>query len=113
MNVVIIVRTITDALKRVEPSSADEFEANYEAYEKRMRDLSNRLVERMRPFRGSPVVTYHRTWPYFLNRFGLVSIGEVEPKPGISPGPRHLIECVENMQSQGAKVVLVETFNSL
>jgi len=113
LNIVIIARTITDALKRVEPSSADEFEANYNAYANRMRNLSDRLVERMKPFKGTPVVTYHRTWPYFLERFGLVSIGEVEPKPGISPGPRHLIECVEGMQSQGARIVIVETFNSL
>ncbi len=113
LNVVIIARTITDALKRIEPSAADEFEANYKAYAKRMRDLADRLVKKMKPFNGIPVVTYHRTWPYFLARFGLVSIGEVEPKPGISPGPRHLIECVENMQSQGAKIIIVETFNSL
>jgi len=113
LNVVVIARTITDALKRVEPGAADAFEANYKAYARRMRDLSDRLVEKMKPFKGTPVVTYHRTWPYFLHRFGLVSIGEVEPKPGISPGPKHLIECVENMQSRGAKVVLVETFNNL
>jgi len=113
LNIVIIARTITDALKRVEPDSADEFESNYKAYAKRMRSLSERLVEKMKPFKGVPVVTYHRTWPYFLARFGLVSIGEVEPKPGISPGPRHLLECVERMQSQGGKIVIVESFNSL
>ncbi len=113
LNVIIIARTITDALKRVKPSSADKFEANYTAYAKRMHDLSDRLVAAMKPYRGTRVVTYHRTWPYFLARFGLVSIGEVEPKPGITPGPRHLTECVERMRSEGAKIVIVETFNSL
>jgi len=113
LNVIIIARTITDALKRAEPASADEFEVNYQDYAQRMRDLSNRLVEKMKPFKGTPVVTYHRTWPYFLARFGLVSIGEVEPKPGITPGPRHLLECVDRMRAQGAKLVIVETFNSL
>jgi len=113
LNVIIIARTITDALKRTDPGDADEFEANYHKYAKRMRDLNDRLVKQMKPFKGTPVVTYHRSWPYFLDRFGLVSIGEVEPKPGISPGPKHLIECEELMRSRGAKVIIVETFNSL
>ncbi len=113
MNVVIIARTITDALQHAEPRFADEFEANYKRYADRMRELDKRLVARMKPFHGTPVVTYHRTWPYFLDRFGLVSIGEVEPKPGITPGPGYLSECVERMKARGAKVVIVETFNSL
>ena len=113
LNVIIIARTITDALKRVEPGAADEFETNFNAYAKRMHELSDRLVARMKPYESTPVVTYHRMWPYFLARFGLVSIGEVEPKPGISPGPKHLLECVERMKARGAKVIFVETFNNL
>ena len=113
LNIIIIARTITDALKRIEPASADTFEANYKAYAQRVRQLSDRLVAQMKPYRGTHVVTYHRAWPYFLDRFGLISIGEVEPKPGISPGPRHLLECVERMRSEDARVIIVETYNSL
>lgn len=113
LNDAIIARTIAGALKRTDPKHAKEFDANLDRYVKRLRDLTDRLVERMAPYRGTPVVTYHRTWPYFLARFGLESIGEVEPKPGISPGPRHLSACVEKMRAAGARIIIVETFNSL
>ncbi len=112
LNVIRIARTITDALKQTEPRYAKEFESRYRTYAEHLRRRTQQWVARMQPYRGTPVVTYHRTWPYFLDRFGLVSIGEVEPKPGITPSPRHLVECAERMRSEGAKVVIVETFNS-
>ncbi|RMF83510.1 MAG: zinc ABC transporter substrate-binding protein [Planctomycetota bacterium] len=112
LNGVIIARNIADALKRVDPAHADDYQKNYEAYAQKLRDLTARLVEKMRPYQGVKVVVYHRTWPYFRDRFGLVKVGEVEPKPGISPGPQHLSQCIATMQSEDAKIVIVETYNS-
>ncbi|NOT00156.1 MAG: zinc ABC transporter substrate-binding protein [Phycisphaerales bacterium] len=113
LNGVIIARTVAEALKGVDAGNAGEYESNCLQYEGRLRAMTARLVEAMRPYAGARVVTYHRSWPYFLDRFGLVSIGEVEPKPGISPGPRHFSECVEKMNAQNARVVIVEAFNPL
>lgn len=112
LNGIIIARTITSALQKADPSHKDVFEKNYQAYAERLRALNDRLVAEMKPYAGTPVVTYHRTWPYFLDRFGLVAIAEVEPKPGIAPGPQHLKECAETMKTQDAKIVIVETYNS-
>jgi ABC-type Zn uptake system ZnuABC Zn-binding protein ZnuA len=111
LNGIIIARTITAAFKRTDPAHRNEFDANYEAFAQRMRALTERLEARMEPYRGTPVVIYHRTWPYFLDRFGLVKVAEIEPKPGIAPGPRHLSRCVEAMEARGARVVIVETYN--
>lgn len=113
LNGVIVARTIADALKRTDPANAADYDKNYEAYAKRLRDLTERLTREMKPYAGRRVIVYHRAWPYFLDRFGLVKVGEIEPKPGISPGPGHLAECVETMRAQHATVVIVETYNSL
>ncbi len=40
----------------------------------------------------------------------LVEIGYVEPKAGIPPDPAHLAELVRDVEAQGAKLVLVESF---
>ncbi len=42
---------------------------------------------RMAPYKGTKIVTYHRSWPNFADRFGLDVIGYVEPQPGIPPSP--------------------------
>jgi len=113
LNGVIVGRNITDALKRADPAHAEAFEARYQEFAARLRDLAGRLEARTKPYAGARVVVYHRTWPYFLDRFGLVAVDEIEPKPGVSPGPQHLADCVETMRATDTRVVIVESFNSL
>jgi len=113
LNGVIVAHTIAGALARADPKHADQYRANADAFGDRMRALTDELVAEMKPFAGAPVVVYHRAWPYFLDRFGLVKVGEVEPKPGIPPGPKHLSRLAEMMRSAGAAVVIVEPYNSL
>lgn len=64
------------------------------------------------PWRGTRLVTYHRSWGYFARRFGLVVVDELEPKPGIPPSPRHLASLVARMQALDVKVILMEPFYS-
>jgi ABC-type Zn uptake system ZnuABC Zn-binding protein ZnuA len=60
----------------------------------------------MLPYRGSKVVADHTLWPYFARRFGILVVGFMEPKPGISPTTRHLQDLIEQMKAQGVKVIL-------
>ncbi len=66
----------------------------------------------MRPLQGTPIVTYHRSWSYFTNRFGLVVAAELEPKPGIEPSPGHLAEVVKTVEERKVKFLLMEPFYS-
>lgn len=112
LNGAIAAGTIAGALKNADPAHAADYEKNYHAYAMRLTDLTDRLAREMQPYAGRSVVVYHRTWPYFLDRFGLVKVGEIEPKPGISPGPGHLSHCVDLMRARSVGVVIVETYNS-
>jgi zinc/manganese transport system substrate-binding protein len=67
-------------------------------------------IGQMRPYRGTKIITYHRSWGYFTTRFGLEVIEELEPKPGIPPSPAHLIEVIETCKKDGAKLILAEPF---
>lgn len=64
----------------------------------------------MCPYRGKTIVTYHRSWSYFAERFGLKADIQLEPKPGIPPSAKHLAEVIEDIQSSGAKTILQEPF---
>ena len=48
----------------------------------------------MAPYKGRKVVTYHRSWPNFCERFGLNVVDYVEPKPGIPPTPAHTLDLI-------------------
>lgn len=65
---------------------------------------------RLAPHCGATVVTYHRSWSYLADRFGLKADLQLEPKPGIPPTAAHLAELVTAMKARGAKVLLQEPF---
>ena len=65
------------------------------------------------PFKGLKVVTYHRSYTNFADRFGLEVIGYVEPRPGIPPTPQHTLDLVNEMNRQNVKLILVEPYFDL
>lgn len=67
-------------------------------------------MERMRPLRGTEIVTYHKNWVYFAKLFGLEEMGTVEPKPGISPSPRHVTELVDLMRERKIRILLAANY---
>lgn len=68
------------------------------------------LAADLAPFAGRKVVAYHGTMRYLLERFHLEEIGQLEPKPGIPPSPRHLAELEDRMKAEGAKVVVFNAY---
>jgi len=59
--------------------------------------------------RGLKIITYHKTWVYFCDRFGIQIRGEVEEKPGIPPSQDYLASLIKKIQSEGIKVLFVDT----
>lgn len=75
--------------------------------------LSTKLggwTARMKPLRGMKMVFYHKSYTYFINRFGLDVTNFVELKPGIQPGPGHLADLVAAMQKDNIKVLGTHPF---
>ncbi len=67
---------------------------------------------KMAPFAGQSIISYHRSWIYFTNRFGLSVAAELEPRPGIEPTPGHLSTVVEIAKQRDVKAILQEPFYS-
>ena len=62
------------------------------------------------PARGQKVVSYHKSFDYLAERFGLEVVGYLEPKPGIPPSPTHLAELVPRMQAAKVRAILIEPY---
>lgn len=61
-------------------------------------------------FRGQKVVTYHRSWSYFAQLFGVDISDFVEAKPGIPPSARHVHDLIDEIEQQKIKVLLAESY---
>jgi ABC-type Zn uptake system ZnuABC Zn-binding protein ZnuA len=64
------------------------------------------------PLKGVKVVSYHKTYIYFADRFELDISGELEEKPGIPPPPQHRDAIVEQVKREGVKAILNDNFYS-
>jgi ABC-type Zn uptake system ZnuABC Zn-binding protein ZnuA len=109
----IIAKEIAAALARISPADRAYFDQRYADFDRRLTEAQKRWTTAMAPYKGTKVVTYHRSWPNFTERFGLDVIGYVEPKPGIPPSPSHTIELIAEMKRQQVKIIMVEPYFDL
>jgi zinc/manganese transport system substrate-binding protein len=110
VNAKVAARNILEGLKRVDPAHTQEYQRGYEVFVERVDDHLKRWQQTLSPYRGMPVVEYHKNLSYFLQRFGLQQLATLEPKPGIPPTPSYLRELVARMKSAGCKVILIEHY---
>jgi zinc/manganese transport system substrate-binding protein len=105
-----IASGIAAKLSELYPEHKNEFLARAEDFKSRMDTKIKDWKTRMAPFKGTKIVTYHNSWVYFLDAFGLETLIHLEPKPGIPPTPKHLKHVIEKMKEHRVKVIVREVY---
>jgi len=105
-----IAQTIKDKLSQLSPADRAYFDQRYADFDKRLAAAESRWDAAMAPYKGTKVVTYHRSWPNFMERFGLNVMGYVEPKPGIPPTTSHTVDLIDEMKKGAIKIIVVEPY---
>ena len=108
-----VAKEVAEKLSALDHANASYFAQREADFEKRVTAAEARWAALMAPYKGTKVVTYHRSWPNFSDHFGLEVIGYVEPKPGIAPSPSHTLEVIGAMKRQNVKIILVEPYFDL
>ena len=109
----LVAKEIADKLSQLRPGDRAFFEQRLTDFTARVAEAEKRWESMMAPYKGTKVVTYHRSFPNFAERFGLDVIGYVEPRPGIPPSPQHTLDLINDMKRQNVKLVLVEPYFDL
>lgn len=104
----IIATTLADAFSRLDPANATAYQANAQKFNQRLDQKLAEWSKLMEPYRGTKVITYHKSFDYFLDRFGLELVGTIEPKPGIEPSPTHINALIPRAKERSVKLVLIE-----
>ncbi len=108
-----MARAIRDKLVALSPEDASYFAGRFDAFDERLTAADERWRAYDEGLRGAKVVTYHRSWPNFADRFGLDVVGYVEPRPGIPPSPAHLVALIGEIRRQNVRLILVEPYFDL
>ena len=108
----VVARTIAEALGRVDPAHAADYQSRAEQFAQQCdaayaadRKIADAIPNRV-------VFTYHRSWPYFANAFGFEIAGQAEPVPGIPPTAKHLADLVSIAKSRKIAVLIQEPYFS-
>jgi zinc/manganese transport system substrate-binding protein len=109
-NLAIVADHLAEIFSDLDPANAADYQTNAKDFDTQINKALVKWEKELKPFKGSPVVTYHENFKYFTKRFGLKDFGTVESKPGIPPSPRYLEETGEAMQKAGVKVVLYQPY---
>jgi len=94
----------------VEKGTVMPFLKKQKLHDKPLIDYLGGWMEKTLSLRGTPIVTYHKNWIYFLKLFGFEEAGTIEPKPGIPPSPKHVANLVELMRARDLRVILAANY---
>ncbi|MBI3306275.1 MAG: zinc ABC transporter substrate-binding protein [Candidatus Omnitrophica bacterium] len=111
MNGKIIAQNIAAGLSKLYPEQANFFAQNLQNFNRKLDEAMQRWEKQMSPYQGTSIVTYHNSWPYFAQRFGLKVAGYIEPNPGIPPTAKHMAELIELMNKVQIKMIVKESFH--
>jgi len=106
----LIAKGLADKFAELQPADAAYFQQRYADFDKRLAAAEKGWEAKMAPYRGRKVITYHRSWPNFCDRFGLNVVDYIEPRPGIPPTPSHTLEVINTMKRENIKLILVEPY---
>src|SRR5438046_1885212 len=106
LNGKVIARNIANGLERVDPSNKSTYEANLQAFYKKIDEKMKGWQAKMAAFKGTKIIAYHNEWVYFETRFGLNIVDFMEPKPGIPPSPSQLVKVIKEIKANNIKVII-------
>ena len=111
-NGAIVAKEIAEALAQRDPAHAKAYEERAEAFAKAAEDTYERGRKLVGGMPVKAIFTYHSSWVYLANAFGLEIAGTAEPVPGIPPTAKHLQQLVDIAKQRKVPVLLQEPYFS-
>ena len=98
---------VRDNLSQRDPDHADYYAANYDAFAARISTLDAAVKTAIPtiPPQNRKLLTYHDSWAYFADRYGLTVIGAVQPSDFSEPSAREVAQLIRQIASEGTPAV--------
>jgi len=111
-NAKIMARNIFEVLAVESPQDENYFKKNLNDYISKLDAKIGEWKSKLASSQGRSIITFHKSWIYFADRFGIRVVGQVEPKPGIPPTPSHNAELISGIKKSEIKIILMENYYS-
>ena len=96
-----------DSLAASDSDNADYYSANYDTFAERIAALDAAIKTAIAtiPPQNRKLLTYHDSWAYFADRYGLTVIGAVQPSDFSEPSAREVADLITQIQSESVPAV--------
>jgi len=111
-NAVPIARAIAARLAQLDVANAPRYQAQLAAFEAEVNRRVAVWQRQLAAHAGRPVVTFHKSWIYFVTFAGLTEVAFIEPKPGIPPDPAHVLKVLRVVRQRQVPLILQEEWYS-
>ena len=106
---------VRDELSGLDPANAEYYDANYQKFESRIKDLEQGIAAAVGsiPPDSRKLLTYHDSWAYFAQRFGMSVVGAIQPSDFSEPSVREVADLIDQVKELGLPAVFgSEVFSS-
>ncbi|WP_087018548.1 metal ABC transporter solute-binding protein, Zn/Mn family [Thaumasiovibrio subtropicus] len=103
-----ISTALTARLVDIDPDNARQYQANGIRFRGHWHRQITQWEEVAEPLQGLNVVGYHGTYRYLFDWLGIAQVGDLEPKPGLSPTNAH----IHSLAQLGADAVDLIVYSS-
>lgn len=102
-------QAISETLSTIDPVHAKDYQENLKTFLQKMEHIQFKNANKLKAALGTPtepvLLEYHKEFSYFLETYGLKSLGSIEEKPGVAPSAGRLAEIA--LQGKGANLKFV------
>jgi len=110
-NIIPIAKLISMKLSQIDSSHSATYRKNFLTFKSQMQSLIKKLRSQTKGCRGKKVIQYHELFNYALKSYGVKSMGNIEPLPGITPSSKHTVAIINLMKKNGIKRVLQDVYH--
>jgi ABC-type Zn uptake system ZnuABC Zn-binding protein ZnuA len=99
---------LAEKLAAVDPAGAEGYRRRAAALAAELSALDAEMAASLAPVRGGGILSAHDAWERFASRYGLRTVGSIEPVPGREPSPRDLAALVTTARREGIRTLFTE-----
>ena len=107
-NARVIAQRMSTDLSKLDPSNANQYAANLQAFNQRLDRLDQQLKTQLKPLQGKSFFVFHEAFNYFEHAYGLEHAGVFALSGELQPGAKHVSQMRERLQQAGPSCVFSE-----
>jgi zinc/manganese transport system substrate-binding protein len=110
-NVIKLAKVIYLKLSLLDRANQEFYQKNFEVFKAKWQKKLNAYDKQMEACRGMNVIQYHELFNYFLRRYGINSVDNIEPLAGVSPNSKHTLELIHTIKQKNIKLILQDVYH--